>query len=98
MPERRDLLTIAGLGAASVLIVLPYLLAGPGFFMDDWRNLARLDTVGWMRAAEASRFASRPVSHNTGGYHLVVNRSELVNQELIEHLLVFNSLFNIIIW
>lgn len=60
VPERRDLLTIAGLGAASVLIVLPYLLAGPGFFMDDWRNLARLDTVGWMRAAEASRFASRP--------------------------------------
>ncbi len=59
-PQRRDLLTVAGLGAASVLIVLPYLLAGPGFFMDDWRNLARLDTVGWMRAAEAGRFASRP--------------------------------------
>ncbi|MEZ5180232.1 MAG: hypothetical protein R2746_18630, partial [Acidimicrobiales bacterium] len=39
---------------------LPFLLAGPGFYLDDWRNLARLDTVGWLRSAEASRFASRP--------------------------------------
>ena len=44
----------------SVIFVVPYLAGGPGFFVDDWRNLARLDTVGRMRSAEASRFASRP--------------------------------------
>lgn len=59
-PTRRDLLIVATLAAASVLVVLPHLTGDPGFFMDDWRNLARLETVGWLRAAEASRFASRP--------------------------------------
>lgn len=59
-PTRRDLQIAGIMAVASVLIVLPYLLGGPGFFMDDWRNLARLDTVGWLRSAEASRFASRP--------------------------------------
>ncbi len=57
----RRTLAYAGLfTVACLLISLPYLLAGPGFFLDDWRNLARLDTVGWMRSGEASRFASRP--------------------------------------
>jgi hypothetical protein len=56
----RDALLAAGMLVASIVAVLPYLRGGPGFFMDDWRNLARLETVGWLRAAEASRFASRP--------------------------------------
>ncbi|MCB0959091.1 MAG: hypothetical protein KDB04_06165 [Acidimicrobiales bacterium] len=53
-------LVVAGFGGLALVRVLPYLLGGPGFFVDDWRNLARLDTVGWLRSAEASRFASRP--------------------------------------
>lgn len=57
---RRDVLAVAGFLALSVLAVVPYLSFGSGFYLDDWRNLARLDTVGWLRAAEASRFASRP--------------------------------------
>ncbi|MEI7886643.1 MAG: hypothetical protein WCJ04_04540 [Actinomycetes bacterium] len=60
LPTRRDIVIVASFAAASILVVLPYLRGGPGFFMDDWRNLARLDTVGWLRSAEASRFASRP--------------------------------------
>lgn len=60
LPTRRDLAIVSILTVASLLVVLPYLLGGPGFFMDDWRNLARMDTVGWLRSAEASRFASRP--------------------------------------
>lgn len=59
-PDRRDLLLASGLLVASLVVVLPYVLGDPGFFVDDWRNLARLDTVGWLRSAEASRFASRP--------------------------------------
>ena len=59
--DHRRTIALAGLFTfACLLIALPYLLAGPGFFLDDWRNLARLDTVGWMRSGEASRFASRP--------------------------------------
>ncbi|MBS1837193.1 MAG: hypothetical protein JST64_05795 [Actinobacteria bacterium] len=53
-------LSAAVLVVVSYLVALPYLLQGPGFYLDDWRNLARLDTVGFWRAAEASRFASRP--------------------------------------
>lgn len=58
--RRVDAAVAGGLLALCFVRVVPYLLAGPGFFLDDWRNLARLDTVGWMRAAEASKFASRP--------------------------------------
>ncbi|MBX3286872.1 MAG: hypothetical protein KF703_16105 [Actinobacteria bacterium] len=59
--DRRQTLAVAAAATvACVLVSLPFLLAGPGFYLDDWRNLARLDTVGWLRSAEASRFASRP--------------------------------------
>lgn len=58
--HRDDAAVGAGLLALCLLRVVPYLLAGPGFYMDDWRNLARLETVGWLRAAEAGKFASRP--------------------------------------
>ncbi|MCU1371421.1 MAG: hypothetical protein JWO77_2615 [Ilumatobacteraceae bacterium] len=61
VPDRRaDAAIAGGLLVLCLVRVIPYLAAGPGFFLDDWRNLARLDTVGWMRAAEASKFASRP--------------------------------------
>lgn len=58
--DRPTVLICLALFAACTAIVVPYVLDGPGFFMDDWRNRARLDTVGWMRAGEATRFASRP--------------------------------------
>lgn len=59
--DQRRTFAWAGVFTAGCLVItLPYLIAGPGFFLDDWRNLARLDTVGWMRSGEASRFASRP--------------------------------------
>ena len=46
LPTRRDLRIVVTLAVASVLVVLPYILHEPSFFMDDWRNLARLDPVG----------------------------------------------------
>jgi hypothetical protein len=55
-----DAVVALGLFALCLLRVVPILVWGPGFYLDDWRNLARLDTVGWLRAAEAGKFASRP--------------------------------------
>lgn len=57
---RRDSAIAAGFVVACTVVVLPDLVRGPGFYVDDWRNLARIDTVGWLRSAEASKFASRP--------------------------------------
>lgn len=57
---RVDVLVGLGLALSSFVVVLPTLWGGAGFYLDDWRNLARLDTVGWLRSAEAGRFASRP--------------------------------------
>lgn len=46
---------------------------GTGFYMDDWRDLARVRTVGFFRSAEASRFASRPGAWvvDTLGYNVL---------------------------
>ena len=57
---RRDVWLGFGLALASFVAVLPDLLGGPGFYLDDWRNLSRIETVGWLRSAEAGKFASRP--------------------------------------
>ena len=47
-------------GALVVALTVPYLVAGPGFFLDDWFALrnARLD--GWWQAAGSDQWSARP--------------------------------------
>ncbi len=60
-PTTRQARSVIGaLVAGNLLVVVPYLLDGPGFFVDDWRVLGRLHEVGVLRAAEWGKLASRP--------------------------------------
>jgi hypothetical protein len=61
----RDALVVAGLGALVVAIAVPYLVAGPGFIVDDWRFLERGRLDGPFAAPTVNTLFARPGSWAT---------------------------------